>query len=299
MRDEMERRRFLTLLLGGLLVPIGSRPVLGRLPGERPRTALRIAAASSLKFALERIIRTFETENESIGISTSYGASGAIYAQLRHGAPFDLFLSADTLYPKRLIEGGYALGDHPFVYAQGRLCLWVSNSITAKSDHGPSLQALSERLNHEDRSPHAEATKMPDWGDLLDTRIQRIAIANPKLAPYGVAAVESLKKAGIYDEVENRLAYGESVAQAVSFVRSGAAQAGLFALALALSPGMNKRGAFREIDASYFSPILHSGVILKRTQAPEAALRFLAWMRGPRGQDLIEEGGFGPVRETP
>jgi molybdate transport system substrate-binding protein len=160
---------------------------------------LRIAAASDLRFALEELLTTFRAAHPGVPVEASYGSSGNFFAQIREGAPFDVFLSADSEYARRL--AGEGLGDAPFPYALGRLAVVVSK------DSGLDPKG---------------------FGDLLKgAAIRRLAIANPAHAPYGRAAEATLRTWKVHDLTVNKLVMGDSVSQAVQFVDSGAAQAGV------------------------------------------------------------------------
>src|SRR5262249_31140934 len=162
-------------------------------------------------------------------------SSGNFFSQIQNGAPFDLFFSADVDYPKKLRAAGLA-DDGVYEYATGRMVLWApANSKIDVASEG--------------------------WKALLDRSVEKIAIANPQHAPYGRAAVSALQKAGIYDQVKQKLVYGENVAQAAQFVQSGNAQAGILALSLALAPGM--RGGKRWVIPSELCPIRQGAIVLR------------------------------------
>ena len=146
-------------------------------------------------------------------VALTFGSSGNLTTQIRNGAPFDVFFSADEEYPKQLIAEGLADPNDLYRYAVGRLVLWVPN------DSPLDLEKLGMRA-------------------LLDTTIKKIAIANPQHAPYGRAAEAALRHDGIYDQIAAELVLGENVSQAAQFVESGNAQAGLIALSHALAPAM-------------------------------------------------------------
>ena len=169
--------------------------------------------------------------------------------QIQGGAPFDLFFSADMDYPKKLEASGSAEPGTLFEYALGQMVIWT-----------PANSQVS--------------VAREKWNALLDERIQKIAIANPSLAPYGRAAVSALQKAGIYEQVKAKLVYGENISQAAQFVQSGNAQAGIIAHSLAVSPGM-EGGEVWEIPADMHPPIEQGAVVLKSGKNKAAALEFL------------------------
>jgi molybdate transport system substrate-binding protein len=243
----------LVALLGFLLLIAGARGA-----------ELRIAAASDLKFALDEIIGAFtKSETGSPNVKTSYGASGNLFAQIQNGAPFDLFLSADTNYPHRLIESGHATNF--FLYAEGHLALWAPGSSRV-SVETLGLQAL------------------------LDPRVRKIAIANPAHAPYGRAAVAALKEAGIYDRITNSLVLGENVAQAAQFVQSGGADIGIIALSLVRSTAMRDQGRHFAIP----SALPQAGVVVLRGGNREAAEAFRKFLVSPAARSILARYGLAP-----
>ena len=183
-------------------------------PGTAPRSKghVRVAAAADLNAALGALIEKFG-ESHDVDVTVSYGSSGTFYAQLLNRAPFDLFLSADIDYPRQLAARGLTIPDGEFTYAVGRLVVWVraSSAIDPARD---GLQSLG------------------------GSAVAHVAIANPEHAPYGRAAMAALQTDGILDRVRSKLVYGENVAQALQFVQSGAAEAGIVALSLALAPNL-------------------------------------------------------------
>jgi len=235
----------------------------GPAASPNPGADLRIAAASDLRFALEEILTSFRTANPSLRAEATYGSSGNFFAQLREGAPFDVFLSADAEYARRLF--GEGLAEPPFPYAIGRLALVVGK------ESGLDPKGLGELL----KSP----------------AIRRLAIANPAHAPYGRAAEAALQTWRVRDLVASKLVFGDSVSQAAQFVDTGAAQAGIVALALvkARSTGL----AFAEIAESAHPPLDQAGVVLKRANAREAARAFQAFLTGEAGRAILSRHGFG------
>jgi len=231
---------------------------------EKPM--LTIAAASDLKFALDHLADEFRKKHPAIGVQISYGSSGNFFAQIQNGAPFDLYFSADIEYPRGLAAAGRALDDAIFPYAIGHLVLWVKNE--SPLDLGLGMQVLRG----------ADAKK--------------IAIANPQHAPYGRATVAALRSLGVYEQVESRLVYGENIAQTAQFVESGAAEIGVLALSLALSPRMKKVGRYLKIPTSAHPPLEQGGMILRSTQQPEAARRFRDFVLAPEGRQVLEKYGF-------
>jgi molybdate transport system substrate-binding protein len=233
---------------------------------ERPRSArapLAIAAAADLKFALDELAAGFRRAHAGIDLRPTYGSSGNFYAQIRAGAPFDVFLSADVDYPSRLAQDKIGAPNTLFIYGFGRLVVWV-----------PADSKLDP----------ATALRQPSLG--------RVAIANPAHAPYGRAAEAALRGLGLYDALQAKLVLGENVAQAFEFVESGAADAGIVALSLALAP--SARGRYWEIPPSAYPRIEQAGLILRDSPAARDFRAFL--LSGP-ARDTLERFGFRPPEE--
>ena len=228
---------------------------------------LRIAAAADLKFAMDELAEHYEKQ-AAVKVSTTYGSSGNFFSQIQSGAPFDLFFSADIEYPRKLDAGGLVEQGTLYVYAVGRIVIWMP----AKAN--------------------IDLAKL-GWKALLLAEIQKISIANPAHAPYGRAAVAALQRAGIYEKVRDKLVYGENISQAAQFVQSGNAQAGIVALSLAISPAMQD-GKHWEVPADSYPPIVQGAVILKTARDKEAARAFTAFVKGDVGQKTLERYGFAP-----
>lgn len=238
----------LAALLG---VACRTHPITGR---------LSVAAASDLQFALAEGSRQFHQAHPQTDVRIDYGSSGNFYAQIRNGAPFDMFLSADIQYPRLLAQQGMVRADSVFLYAAGRLAVWV-----------PSFSALDP------------ATA------LHDPAVRRIAMANPQHAPYGRAAEAALRHMGLYESVEKKLVLGENISQTLQFVQSGAADVGLVALSLAVAPTVRSQGRYWEVPLDAYPKIEQGGVILKDSAV---AREFRAWLLGPAGRGLLKQYGF-------
>jgi molybdate transport system substrate-binding protein len=251
-------------MLSRHLVP-AAFAALAALPGVACRHSaatgrLSIAAAADLQFALAEAAGQFHQANPRSDVAIDYGSSGNFYAQIRNGAPFDMFLSADVQYPRLLAQEGLARKDSVFVYAAGRLAVWV-----------PSLSSLDP------------ATA------LRDPAVRRIAIANPQHAPYGRAAEAALRHMGLYASVEKKLVLGENISQALQFVQSGAADVGVVALSLAVAPAVRSQGRYWEVPLDAYPKMEQGGVILKDSAAARA---FRAWLLAPAGRRLLKQYGF-------
>src|SRR5215472_4106412 len=235
------------------------------------RKVVRVAAAADLKFAMEELSKEFESKTGT-RVEMTIGSSGNFFAQIESGAPFDLFFSADMDYPNKLKGSGFTEPGTLFEYALGQIVIWTpTGSLVNVARDG--------------------------WDALLDARIQKIAIANPALAPYGRAAVSALQKAGIYEKIKTKLVYGENISQAAQFVQSGNAQAGIIAHSLTLSSGM-KDGKMWVIPPNMHPPIEQGAVLLKNAKNKAAAVEFLNFVKSAAGKAILEKHGFAtPANE--
>jgi molybdate transport system substrate-binding protein len=224
-----------------------------------------VAAASDLQVALPVLAQRFERAT-GYRVQPIFGSSGNIAAQIQNGAPYDVFLSADVVYARRLVELRLAAPDALTAYARGRLVLWTRKESTLDLRQG--LKGLG------------------------GPSVRRIAIANPEHAPYGRAAVAALRHEGIYDRVRGRLILGENISQAAQFAQSGNVDAGIIALSLALGPALKAAGRYVEIPASAHPPIEQAAVWLLRARRPAAARRFLQFLREPSSVEYLRTMGF-------
>lgn len=235
------------------------------LPGASSGEELTIAAASDLNFAMKELLGEYE-KTSGHHVKLSLGSSGNFYSQIQNGAPFDLYFSADIGYPRKLEEAGLVVPGSLYPYAVGRIVLWAGQA--SRLDVSKGLEVLR------------------------DPGIKKIAIANPKHAPYGRAAVAAMESAHVYDSVKDRLILGENISQAAQFIESGACDIGIIALSLALSPAMNGKGVSWEIPAEAYPPLEQGAVILKQSKNQESARRFLDFLKGSRGQKIMRRYGF-------
>jgi len=225
-----------------------------------------------LKFAMDDLAAQYR-QQAGTNLEITYGSSGNFFSQILNDAPFDLFFSADMDYPRKLEAAGLAEPGTLYQYAVGRIVIWApSNSRLEVTEQG--------------------------WKALLESGVQKIAIANPEHAPYGRAAVAALRKAGIYERVATKLVYGENISQAAQFVQSGNAQAGIVAMSLAISPAM-RDGKRWEIPADMHSPIAQAAIVLKSAKNKTAARAFLDFVTGDAGRVTLEKYGFSfPVNAS-
>ena len=228
-------------------------------------TEVKIAAASDLNFAFKDLVALYEKKTGE-HVKLSLGSSGNFYSQIENGAPFDLYFSADIRYPQKLIEGGHGIADSLYKYAVGRIVLWVPTGSSVPIEKG--LESL------------------------VGPSVRKVAIANPKHAPYGRAAVAALAHFKLYDVVKDKLVLGENISQAAQFVESGASDAGIIALSLAMAPTMKSAGKYWEVPADAHPQIEQGAVLLKRSTNQEKARAFLKFLQGSEGQEIMRRYGF-------
>ncbi|MYA29022.1 MAG: molybdate ABC transporter substrate-binding protein [Nitrospira sp. SB0672_bin_25] len=226
---------------------------------------VRVAVAANFLATLNTIATKFEQDSGHTAVVSS-GSSGKLYAQIRNGAPFDVFLSADVARPQLMEEEGLAVRGSRFTYAVGRLTLWGA---------GPALV-------------DGEDTAM-----LLNNHVEHVAIANPKTAPYGAAAKEALQALGLWGQVQDRLVRGENIGQTFHFVFSKNAQLGFVALSQVLGPKVNGSGSRWDVPTHLYTPIRQQAVLLRNGQRNEAARAFLAYVQGAASRSIIERFGYG------
>ncbi len=249
-------RKIISLLLLLASLPVGAATV-------------NVAVASNFVATLRQLVPLFhDATGHTLRISPA--STGKLYAQIRHGAPYDIFLSADAAHPGKLVEKGLAEPDSLITYAVGRLALWSSNL---------EYRALGPDLLRE----HA---------------FKRLAIANPKTAPYGAAARQTLEELDLWRSMKGRLVRGENIGQTFQFVASGAAEIGFVALSQVRS-GEGRGGYLWEVPASLYQPIRQQAVLLSRSRANEGARDFMAFLKGPVATTLIQQNGYALERGHP
>jgi len=223
---------------------------------------LTIAAASDLRYALDDLVAEFRQRAPDATIDVIYGSSGKMTSQIMHGAPYDLFFSADIRYPQKLFEAGLTTSE-PVPYARGRIVLW-------------STKLDASELSLE---------------DLPELDLQRIAIAQPSHAPYGARAKEALISAGVWDAVKPKLVYGENIAHTAQMVQSGAADIGVIALSLALFPELANNGHFL-IDEDRHQPLIQGYVTTERAADHALAQRLRDYLQTEQAHAILEQYGF-------
>ncbi len=226
---------------------------------------IRIAAAANVSYAIEPLIKEFNRLHPDTKVNVILGSSGKLTAQISHGAPFDLFLSANMKYPEALYEKGEA-ATKPVVYAQGSLAFFSLQ----EQDFSKGMALLKEE------------------------KIKRIAVANPRTAPYGVAAKEALKHAGVYDAVKGKLIYGESISQTVSYAVT-ATDIGIIAKSSLFSSRMSKymHGKhWTDVDPKLYTPIDQGMVLLKHGSGNREAKAFYDFILGKDAKKILLDFGY-------
>lgn len=239
----------------------------GVLQAETKPPTLLVAAASDLQFVFPELIGLYEAGQPGVKVGVTYGASGKFFEQLKNGAPFDLFLSADAFFPRKLIEMGKGDEGDFFMYAVGHLVVWVQKT-SALDVRAQGMQVL------------------------LDPSVKKIAIANPDHAPYGRAAVAAMQNVGVYDASKVRLVLGENVVQAAQFVETGAADVGIIGLSLALAPKMLEKGRYWEIPQNLFPKLEQGGLVLRDAKNAAEARKFRAWLQTLAAKEILRKYGF-------
>ena len=223
---------------------------------------LRVAVAANLQAVVKELQSGFK-KSTGITIVTIAGASGNLTSQIKNGAPFDVFLSADMVFPEALFKGGFAV-KRPVVYAQGSLIICSSQNIGFEN---------WERT-------------------LLTERVQKIAIANPAIAPYGKAAEQALKKRGILDDIAAKIVHGESISQINTYITTGVVDVGFTTRALVADPA-NKTPLYWEIvDPKLYAPIEQGMVVLKSSANKVNAEKFYKYMQSADAKKILEEYGY-------
>lgn len=243
--------------------PVNTAPA--RQLAQKPCGTITVAAASDLDYAMKEIAENFEKAT-GCAIRLSTGSSGNFLSQIENGAPFDVFFSADIEYPKKLEAEGLATPGSTYLYAVGKIVLYVRNDSRLDVSRGITV--------------------------LRDPVVRKLSIANPQHAPYGRAAQEALRNAGVYNVVKDRLVLGENISQAAQFVQSGNADAGILALSLVLSPGLKENGRFWRIPENLYAPIQQGVVLVRASKNPKAAQAFLDYIKSPATAAVLERYGF-------
>lgn len=225
-----------------------------------------VAGAADLQFALAEIAARFRAETGR-ELRLSLGSSGNITRQIEQGAPVEMFLSADEAFVFRLAEGGHAR-DRGVLYAVGRIVLFTPPGSPLRATDGMATIAAA----------------------LEAGQLRRFAIANPEHAPYGRAAEQALRAAGLWERIRPHLVLGENVAQAAQFALAGGSQGGIVAYSLVLAPALQGRGTFQLLPEELHGPLRQRMVLTRR--AGPAAEQFFAFMQGPAARAIMRRYGF-------
>lgn len=224
---------------------------------------VNVAVASNFAAPMERIVALFQHESGHI-VKVSPGSSGKFYAQIKGGAPFDVFLSADEANPQRLEQQGLAVGGSRFVYALGKLVLWSAQ---------PGLVDANGAV-------------------LRKGGYNKLAIAEPKLAPYGMAAQETLEKLGLWNAVQGKLVTGENITQTYQFTATGNAELAFIALSQVTLDGKVSAGSWWLVPSGLYQPIRQSAVLLSGAKDKAAAQAFLAFLKSEKAAAVIRNFGY-------
>lgn len=223
---------------------------------------LTIAVAANLQFVIGELVEDFN-KRSGIECEVIIGSSGKLSAQIIEGAPFDLFMSADMKYPNELFKRDFTQGK-PVIYAYGNLILW-----TVKDGVVPDLKSLST------------------------AKIKHIAIGNPKIAPYGISAMQVIQRMGIEEHISEKLVFGESVSQTNQFIISEAADLGFTSKSVVMSEKMKGRGSWKEIDQTLYKPMAQGMVLLNGRKALEGeADRFRDYILSVEGKEILHKFGY-------
>jgi molybdate transport system substrate-binding protein len=253
------RRRLLRCLLGGLLAALATGPA----PAAEPEAPVRVAVAANFRAPMERIAEEFQRRGGA-ELSLSFGATGAFYAQIRNGAPFDVLLAADDQVPLRLEQEGLAVPGSRFTYAVGSLALWSA------------------------RPGFVDAQ-----GEVLRAgRFAHLAVADPKLAPYGAAAFAALRALGLQESLAPLLVQGENIGQTLQFVASGNAELGFVALSQIQRDGRLESGSAWIVPQALYPPIRQDAVILTAGRGRRGPVALVEFLRDPWCRTLMEGYGY-------
>ena len=224
---------------------------------------IQVAVAANFTAPMQQIAAAFQEETGHV-VKASFGATGKLYAQIKNGAPFEVLLAADDKTPTKLVEEGAAVKDSQFTYAIGTLVLW-----SAKPDF------------------------VDDAGQVLKTGdFNKVAIANPKLAPYGVASIETLTALGLLDAIEPKFVMGQSISQTFQFVDTGNAELGFVALSQVMEDGKIKKGSAWVVPGKFHEPIRQDAVILNNGKDKPAAAALMDFLKGEKAQAVITSFGY-------
>jgi molybdate transport system substrate-binding protein len=224
---------------------------------------VQVAVAANFTEPMQKIAAEFEKDTGH-KVQLMFGATGKFYAQIRNGAPFEVLLAADTATPTKLVNEGSAVAGSQFTYAIGKLVLW-SPKPGLVDDHGNVLK---------------------------NANIAHVSYCNPKLAPYGLAAVEAMKSLGVFDALQPKLVQGENIAQAYQFVVSGNAEIGFVALSQVFKDGRVTGGSAWVLPANLYSPIRQDAVILDKGKGRAAPAELVKYLKSDKAKAVMRAYGY-------
>lgn len=234
----------------------------GDLKSGREGDSLAIAVAANMQFAMDELVQAF-TEETGIECKITISSSGKLTAQIKQGAPFDVFVSANMKYPNVIYESGLA-EIPPKVYAHGKLVLW---SMKDGIEPSPDILPLDE--------------------------IRHIAMANPEIAPYGEAALDVIKDLTLFEKISSKLVYGESIAQTNQFIITESAEIGFTAMSVVMSPQLKNKGKWVEIQSTLHRPIEQGVLVIKREgQSGSQGRKFYDFLSSDRARKILESYGY-------
>lgn len=245
-----------TVFAAGLATTVALATALA---GPARADEIKVAVAANFTEPAKQIAALFKTKTGHDAV-LSFGASGQFYTQITQDAPFVILLSADDERPKKLVADGLAVADSRFTYAVGKLVLWSKTEGYVKGEETLKADAFN-----------------------------KVSIANPAAAPYGAAAIETLKALKLYDTLQAKIVQGNSIAQAFQFVDTGNAELGF----VAFSQVINAGGSRWLVPQALYTPILQDAVLLKKGADSAAAKAFLDFLKGPEAHAVIEKFGYG------
>ncbi|MCF2442364.1 molybdate ABC transporter substrate-binding protein [Dyadobacter sp. CY345] len=241
-------------------------PILILLSGcTKPSEKIIVATAANVQYVMKELKAEFEKESGK-EIEVVVSSSGKLTAQIREGAPFDVFVSADTKYPEEIFKNGGS-DIEPKIYAYGTLALW-------------SLTIPENELN---------------LNVLNSDKVKKIALPNPKVAPYGEAAIQALTKQGLLEPIKSKIVYGESIAQAAQYITTGNVEAGFTALSVILAPEMKGKGHYTVIDSTLYNPIAQAALLLRHSEnSPkrETSQKFYDFLFSPKAKAIFKKYGY-------
>ncbi|WP_208094514.1 molybdate ABC transporter substrate-binding protein [Mucilaginibacter agri] len=234
------------------------------LSGWAQAQKLRVAVAANAQFVAKKLAEQFKKES-GVDADLIVSSSGKLTTQIEQGAPFDLFLSADMKYPQELSDKNLTL-DQPRIYAYGQLIMWTLN----------------------------KSAKLTQPSDLISSVYTKIAVANPSLAPYGEATMQTLDKLKLTVQLKDKIVYGESIAQVNQYLLSGATEVAFTAKSIVLDPEQKGKGKWVEVSEKLYQPIAQGVVILKSSSGQQLldAQKFYTFLFGPKAKKILKAYGY-------